>query len=68
MDIEKEIRMTEKSYSPFCDGAEMEELYKAVIKRWKINTNAFDASLFYTLGYAHGKRAERARRKGRCEA
>lgn len=63
MDIQKEIRITEKSVSVFFAGTEMGELYKAMVRRWGMDTDAFDASLFYSLGYAHGKRVERARRK-----
>lgn len=63
MDIQKEIRITEYSVPAFFAGTEMEELYKTMVRRWGMDTGAFDASIFYNLGYVHGKRAERARRK-----
>lgn len=64
MDIQKEIRITEKTVPVFFNNTEMGELYKAMKKRWKMQgINAFDASLFYSLGRVHGIREERARRK-----
>ena len=64
MDIQKEIRISEETTPVFFPGTEMGELYLAMVKRWKTQgMNAFDASLFYSLGRVHGIRQERARRK-----
>lgn len=64
MDIQKEIKISEETPAVFFPGTEMGELYLAMVKRWKMQgINAFDASLFYALGRAHGIRQERARRK-----
>lgn len=64
MDIQKEIKISEKTTPVFLPGTEMGELYRAMVKRWKLHAiDAFDASLFYSLGRAHGIHQERARRK-----
>ena len=64
MDIQKEIKISEETTPVFFPGTEMWGLYLAMVKRWKMQgMNAFDASLFYTLGRVHGIRQERARRK-----
>ena len=64
MDIQKEIRISERIAPVFFPGTEMGELYRAMVKRWKMHgIDAFNASLFYNLGRAHGIRQERARRK-----
>jgi len=64
MDIQKEIKISEETPVVFFPGTEMGELYLAMVKRWRMQgMNAFDASLFYSLGWAHGIRQERARRK-----
>lgn len=48
----------------FLPDTEMRELYRAMVKRWKLHAiDAFGASLFYSLGRVHGIRQERARRK-----
>lgn len=64
MDIQKEIRISENAFPVFFAGTEMGKLYEAMVKRWKMQgINAFDASLFYSLGRVHGIREERDRRK-----
>lgn len=64
MDIQKEIRISEKTTPVFLPDTEMRELYRAMVKRWKLHAiDAFGASLFYSLGRVHGIRQERARRK-----
>lgn len=51
----------------FIKGTELGDLYDAMRKRWANKDGcfcgAFDASLFYSLGFVHGVQAERARRK-----
>lgn len=64
MDIQKEIKISEETPVVFLPDTEMRELYRAMVKRWKLHAiDAFGASLFYSLGWAHGIRQERARRK-----
>ena len=64
MDIQKEIRITEKSTPVFFAGTEMSELYEALVRRWGMEgIGPFNASIFYSLGVAHGKHQERMRRK-----
>lgn len=64
MDIQKEIRITEKSIPVFLPETEMNKLYNALVHRWKMEKiSASAASIFYSLGVAHGKHQERMRRK-----
>lgn len=64
MDIQKEIRITEKSIPAFFAGTEMGELYEILVQYWRMKgIGPFNASIFYSLGVAHGKRQERMRRK-----
>lgn len=64
MDIQKEIKISEKTTPVFLPDTEMGELYRAMVKRWKLHAiDAFGASIFYNLSRVHGIRQERARRK-----
>lgn len=64
MDIQKEIRIAERSTIVFFAGTEMGELFKTLAQRFGLEEiGPFSASIFYSLGVAHGKRQERMRRK-----
>lgn len=66
MDIQKDVKATGHQIPAFIAGTEMGELYDAMRVRWggrEPFCNAFDASLFYSLGVMHGIRQDRARRK-----
>lgn len=57
MDIQKEIKISEETPVVFLPDTEMRELYRAMVKRWKLHAiDAFGASLFYSLGRVHGIR------------
>ena len=65
--IERDVNISQYQNVVFIKGTELGDLYEAMRKRWTDKKgcfcNAFDASLFYNLGFVHGVREERARRK-----
>lgn len=67
MDIQKEIKISEKQPVVFIAGTELGELYKEMKQHWVRaggkEYDSFMASVFYNLGRTHGIREERARRK-----
>ncbi len=66
LDIQKEIKISEKQPVAFIANAELGEFYKAMRQRWARpgeECDIFIASLFYSMGRTHGIREERARRK-----
>lgn len=67
--IERDVNISRYQNVVFIKGTELGDLYEAMRKRWTDKNerfcNAFDASLFYNLGFVHGVREERARRKRR---
>lgn len=67
LDIKKEIEISKHQPVAFIAGAELSELYKAMLQYWGYTEeqgSVFVASLFYSMGRVHGIREERARRKG----
>lgn len=67
--IERDVNISRYQNVVFIKGTELGDLYEAMRKRWTDKNerfcNAFDASLFYNLGFVHGVREERSRRKRR---
>ena len=67
--IERDVNISRYQNVVFIKGTELGDLYEAMRKRWTDKNerfcNAFDASLFYNLGFVHGVQEERARRKRR---
>ena len=67
MDIQKEIKVSEKQPVLFIAGTEFGEFYKAMEQHWKRpgkqGRDPLMASLFYSMGRVHRIREERARRK-----
>lgn len=70
MDIQKEIKISEKQPVAFIANTELGEFYKAMRQRWARpgeECDIFITSLFYSMGRTHGIREERARRKAARE-
>lgn len=63
-DIQKEIEACKHQQVVFFKDTELGDLYDAVTEHFGYDKKgAFEASVFYNLGRAHGIREERARRK-----
>lgn len=63
--IERDIEISKYQKIYFLKDMPSRGIYDKLKEFWKLNSDAFTASIFYNLGKEHGIREERARRKSK---